>query len=70
MIMRSLFATKTFKTIATLTIDAGTPAVTEHGVFSAASAGVLLDRSKFAAINLSASDSIVSTYQFTLTAGS
>ena len=59
-----------FKTIATLTIDAGTPAVTEHGVFSASSAGVLLDRSKFSAINLSASDSIVSTYQFTLAAGS
>lgn len=59
-----------FKTIGTLTIDSGTPAVTEHGVFSASSAGVLLDRSVFSAINLVNGDSIVATYQLTFTSGS
>lgn len=61
-----------YKTIATFTCDSGTPAVTEHGIFSQAanSGGVLLDRSKFAAINLVATDSIVSNYQLTFTAGS
>jgi hypothetical protein len=59
-----------YESVATLTIDAGTPAVTEHGVMGAASgASTLVDRSKFAAINLIASDSIVSTYDLTLTAG-
>ena len=61
-----------FKTIATNLINSGTPAVTEHGIFSQAanSGGVLLDRSKFAAINLASGDSIQSTYQLTFTAGS
>lgn len=61
-----------FKTIGTFTCDNGTPAVTEHGIFSQAanSGGVLLDRSKFAAINMVATDSIVATYQLTFTAGS
>jgi hypothetical protein len=61
-----------YKSVATLTIDGGTPAITEHGLFSAAAraTGVLLDRSKFAAINLAASDSIQATYQLTLTSGS
>lgn len=61
-----------YKTIATLTINSGAPAVTEHGILSQAAVGggVLLDRSKFAAINLVSGDSIVATYQLTLTAGS
>jgi len=61
-----------YKTIATFTCDSGTPAVTEHGIFSQAanSGGVLLDRSKFAAINMVATDSIVSTYSLTFSAGS
>lgn len=61
-----------YKTIATLTIDSGTPAITEHGVFgvSTRATGPLLDRSLFSAINLVASDSIVATYQLTLTSGS
>jgi len=61
-----------YKTIGTFTCDSGTPAVIEHGVFSQASnaGGVLLDRSIFAAINMVATDSIVATYQLTLTAGS
>ena len=61
-----------FKTVGTITIDSGTPAITEHGVFSDATRGnpTLLDRTKFTAINLVANDGIQATYQFTLTSGS
>ena len=51
----------------------GTLAVTEHGLFSqaAVAGGVLLDRTKFSAVNLVASaDQLVATYQFTVVAGS
>ena len=62
-----------FKTVGTNTLDSGTPAITEHGVFTQAATGggVLLDRSKFAAINLVGAngDSLQSTYSLTLTAG-
>lgn len=63
-----------YRTVATLSPDSGgTIAVTEHGVFSQAanSGGVLLDRSKFSAVNLVAgSDSLQTTYDLTLTSGS
>lgn len=61
-----------YRTVATLSPDSGgTIAVTEHGIFSANSGGVLLDRSVFAAVNVVAgSDSIQATYELTLTAGS
>lgn len=61
-----------YRTVATLSPDSGgTLAITEHGVFSATSAGTLLDRSKFSAINLVAgSDSLQTTYELTLTSGS
>jgi hypothetical protein len=60
-----------FQTVGTNTLDSGTPAVTEHGVFSASSAGVLLDRSVFSAINLVGAngDSVQSTYSLTCSAG-
>lgn len=60
-----------YRTVGTLSPDSGgTIAVTEHGVFSASSAGVLLDRSKFSAMNLVAgSDSLQVTYDFTITSG-
>ena len=60
-----------FRTVATITLDSGTPAVTEHGVFSAASSGTLFDRSKFSAINLvgANSDAITATYDATFTSG-
>lgn len=60
-----------YRTVGTVTLDSGTPAVTEHGVFSAASAGVLLDRSVFSAINLvgASGDALQSTYSLTLSAG-
>lgn len=60
----------TYVTVGTLTFDADA-AVTEHGLFSAASTGTLWDRSKFTAINVTGAngDSIQFTYTLTLTAG-
>lgn len=60
-----------FQTVATNTLDSGTPALREHGVFSASSAGVLLDRSVYAAINLDGTlgDALATDYRLTLTAG-
>lgn len=60
-----------FRTVGTNTVDE-VVGVTEHGIFSDinTNSGVLLDRSLFAIINLSASDSIQSTYDLTITAGS
>ena len=57
-----------YKTIGTIPYTA-TLAITEHGVFSAATVGVLLDRSVFTAINVVNGDSIQFTYQLTLSAG-
>lgn len=48
----------------------GTFAITEHGVFSASSAGTMLDRSLFAAINVISGDSIQFTYELTFPSGS
>jgi hypothetical protein len=64
-------ATNTYTTIATFSPDSGgTLAVTEHGIFSASSAGTLWDRSKFSAVNLvSGSDSLQATYVATFAAG-
>jgi hypothetical protein len=59
-----------FQSVATLSPDSGTPAVTEHGLFSASSSGVLLDRTKFTAVNLDSTSSLQATYELTLTAGS
>lgn len=53
-----------YKTIATITYD-GSYAVTEHGVFSAATSGTLMDRSVFSAINVNNNDSIQFTYELT-----
>lgn len=61
-----------YRSACTSTLDSGTPAITEHGLFTAAAAGTLLDRTKFTAINLdgTAGDGILTTYSLTLTAGS
>ena len=59
-----------YESVGTVTLDSGTPAVTEHGVMGAASgAATLIDRSVFAAVNMASGDSFVATYQLTLTAG-
>jgi hypothetical protein len=65
-------ATNTYTTVGTLSPDSGgTLAITEHGIFSASSAGTLWDRSKFAAVNLVAgSDSLQATYVATFPSGS
>lgn len=66
-------ATNTYTTVATFSPDSGgTLAVTEHGIFTQAATGggTMLDRSKFAAVNLTAAaDSLQVTYILTLTAG-
>lgn len=57
-----------YRTVGTISFT-GTFAITEHGVFSASTSGTLLDRSKFAAINVENGDSIQFTYSLTFTAG-
>ncbi len=46
-----------------------TKAITEHGLFNAATGATLLDRSEFAAINVVNGDSIQFTYDLTVSAG-
>jgi len=57
-----------YKSVATNTY-AGAFAITEHGLFNAAAAGTLMDRSVFTAINVVAADKIEFTYQLTCTSG-
>ena len=47
-----------------------TKAITEHGLFNDPTAGTLMDRTVFAAVNVVSGDSIAYTYTITLTAGS
>ncbi len=59
----------TYTTVGTLAPDSGgTLAITEWGLFSAASAGTLFDRQVFAAVNLIAAngDTLAATYVLTL----
>ncbi len=60
-----------YRTVGSNLLD-GTPgaALREHGVFSANAAGVLLDRTVYAAVTLVSGDTFASTYELTLTAGS
>lgn len=60
-----------YRTVATLSPDTGgTIAITEHGIFSATSAGTLLDRSVFTAVNVvAAADSLQTTYDLTIASG-
>lgn len=44
-------------------------AITEHGLFNAASSGTLLDRSVFSAVNVVNGDSIQFSFSFTVSAG-
>jgi hypothetical protein len=60
---------KTYKSVATISY-AVTKAVTEHGLFSASSAGTLWDRTVFSVINVTGgSDSIQFTYTLTISDG-
>lgn len=59
-----------YETVGTLDPDSAVT-IAEHGIFSASSAGVLLDRSQFTGIAVAASgDQLQATYDFTITAGS
>jgi len=57
-----------YKSVGTISFTS-TLAITEHGLFSASSSVTLMDRSKFAAINVNNGDSIEFTYNLTCTAG-
>ena len=57
-----------YRTVATISYTA-TLAITEHGLFSASTAGTLWDRSVFTAINVVNGDSIQFTYTLTINAG-
>lgn len=58
--------TKTFTLTATFSPGVGTGAITEAGVFNAASGGIMLDRVVFAVINKSSADTLNVTFTFTL----
>lgn len=57
----------TYTSVATIAYTS-TKAITEHGVFNASTAGTLMDRSVFAAINVGNGDSIQFTYVLTINA--
>lgn len=61
-------AANQYRTVATINYTS-THAITEHGVFSASTAGTLLDRSVFSAVNVGNGDSIQFTYTLTVAAG-
>ena len=56
-----------YKSVATHTYTA-TKAITEHGVFDAATVGTLMDRHVFSAINVNSGDKIEFTYELTCNA--
>ncbi|HUW11593.1 MAG TPA: hypothetical protein VM537_17810 [Anaerolineae bacterium] len=57
-----------YRSVGTISFT-GALAITEHGLFSIVTAGTLMDRSVFAAINVADGDSIAFTYELTCTAG-
>lgn len=58
-----------YRSVGTISYTA-TRAITEHGLFSASTAGTLMDRTVFTAVNVVSGDSIQFTYELTATAGS
>jgi hypothetical protein len=62
-------AANAYRSVGTISYTT-TKAITEHGLFNDASAGTLMDRSVFSAINVVNGDSIQFTYTITFTAGS
>lgn len=60
--------TNIYRSVATTTYDA-TYAITEHGLFSAETEGILLDRSVFAPINVVNGETMQFTYELSVTAG-
>lgn len=60
-------STNIYRTVATIPYTA-TRAITEHGLFTITTAGTLVDRSVFTAINVDNLDSIQFTYELTVPA--
>jgi len=58
----------TYKSVATITADA-TEAWTEHGLFNIATAGTLMDRTVFSAINVVSGNQVEFTFEISFTAG-
>jgi hypothetical protein len=61
-------STNVYRSVATISFS-GTFAITEHGIFTASTSGVMFDRSLFAAINVASGDSIQFTWELTLPSG-
>lgn len=61
-------ADNAYRSVGTISYTTG-KAITEHGLFNDASAGTLMDRTVFAAINVVNGDSIAFTYTLTISAG-
>lgn len=59
----------TYKSVGTLTCDATGKAITEHGLFNAATSVTLMDRTVFAAINVVVGNQIEFTFEISFTAG-
>ena len=57
-----------YKSVGTITADA-TEAITEHGLFNIVTAGTLMDRTVFSAINVVSGNQIEFTFQITLSSG-
>ncbi|MFQ5435376.1 MAG: hypothetical protein ACE5FD_10915 [Anaerolineae bacterium] len=57
-----------YKSVGTINYTT-TKAITEHGLFNATTAGTLMDRTVFSAINVVNGDSIEHTYQLTVNSG-
>jgi hypothetical protein len=60
-----------YRTVGVNTLDSGTPTVTEHGLFSASSAGILWDRSLTGSFPLVGTngDGLQTTYNLTIASG-
>jgi hypothetical protein len=58
--------TKTFSFTADFPAGDGTGAITEAGVFNAASGGIMLDRVVFPVVNKGADDSLTAVFTFTM----
>jgi hypothetical protein len=60
-----------YRTVATNTLDSGTPTIAEHGIFSANAAGTLWDRSLTGALPLVGTngDGLQTTYNLTIASG-
>lgn len=57
-----------YRSVGTITATSAR-AIVEHGLFNASTAGTLMDRSVFAAINLATDDAIQFTYELTVPSG-